>query len=73
MTPAGRTEAPRRWVGGTGAVATASLFVAQGGSHPRIGAASGKVPVQGIAALRWAPDTSGRDLAEPRISRSSTP
>jgi hypothetical protein len=58
---------------GTGAVATGGLFVALGGSHPRIGAASGRVYLLGIVALRWAPDTSGHDLAEPRISRSSTP
>ena len=62
-----------RFVTAAGVLAAGGLFVTFGGSYPRIGAASGMVYLLGIVAIRWAPDTSGRDLAAPRISRSSTP
>ncbi|NBP25224.1 MAG: hypothetical protein EBU81_11875 [Proteobacteria bacterium] len=62
-----------RFVTAAGVLAAGGLFVTLGGSYPRIGAASGMVYLLGIVAIRWAPDTSGRDLAAPRISRSSTP
>ena len=62
-----------RFVTAGGVLAAGGLFVALGGSYPRIGAACGMVYLLGIIAIRWAPDTTGRGLSHPRISSPSTP
>ncbi len=62
-----------RFVTAAGVLAAGGLFVALGGSYPRIGAACGMVYLLGIIAIRWAPDTTGRGLSHPRISSPPTP
>ena len=54
-------------------LAAGGLFVALGGSYPRIGAACGMVYLLGIVAIRWAPDTTGRGLIHSKTSSPSTP
>ena len=62
-----------RFVTAAGVLVAGGLFVALGGSYPRIGAACGMVYLLGVVAIRWAPDTAGRGLSHPRVSPTSTP
>lgn len=62
-----------RFVTAAGVLVAGGLFVALGGSYPRIGAVCGMVYLLGVVAIRWAPDTTGRGLSHPRVSPTSTP
>ena len=62
-----------RFITAAGVLAAGGLFVALGGSYPRIGAACGVVYLLGIVAIRWAPDTTGRGLIHSKTSSPSTP
>ncbi|MFM7802983.1 MAG: hypothetical protein ACKPGK_00600, partial [Verrucomicrobiota bacterium] len=62
-----------RFVTAAGVLAAGGLFVALGGSYPRIGAVCGLVYLLGVIAIRWAPDTTGTDLAAPRTSTPANP
>jgi MFS family permease len=62
-----------RFVTAAGVLVAGGLFVALGGSYPRIGAACGMVYLLGVVVIRWAPDTTGRGLSHPRVSPTSTP
>ena len=62
-----------RFITAAGVLVAGGLFVALGGSYPRIGAACGMVYLLGIVAIRWAPDTTGRGLIHSKTSSSSTP
>jgi len=62
-----------RFITAAGVLAAGGLFVALGGSYPRIGAACGMVYLLGIVAIRWAPDTTGRGLIHSKTSSPSTP
>ena len=62
-----------RFITAAGVLAAGGLFVALGGSYPRIGVACGMVYLLGIAAIRWAPDTTGRNLAQSRTPSPSKP
>jgi MFS family permease len=62
-----------RFITAAGVLAAGGLFVALGGSYPRIGAACGMVYLLGIVAIRWAPDTTGCGLIHSKTSSPSTP